>query len=254
MFRKLIALVTVALVLAACGQSEPDVLPEEPATVDELDAAVHSAALALLSGDTLPVAVIFFGLEDREEIVRYDWVDYRSETEEILAVTRHLDRTETVALSLTQGEWAEARISDAESYNWRAAMDLGAVSDETWVLARLLDMTTQETREVTEHDAGLAVTVTRQGATDGSELWTLVIPEDSESVRANHQWIINPDGVLQFYRQYQETTPLDGGVGAMVFEFGVENDDPEPIFVPELGTPLLLSDMGIPPALLDIEE
>jgi hypothetical protein len=121
-------------------------------------------------------------------------------------------------------------------------------------LGQLLDMTSQVTPEFADHDATIAQIATRQGATDGSELWTLVEPRDAENALTTRQWIINPDGVLQFYRLYTEPLLLDGDIGAIVYEFGVVDEVPDPVIIPELGSQLRLAELGIPDALLDIEQ
>ena len=47
---------------------------------------------------------------------------------------------------------------------------------------------------------------------------------------------------------------VEGGVGAIVMEYGVEDEDRDPVVIPDLGTKLRLDDLGIPEALRDLEE
>ena len=83
-------LVCLALLLAACGSNEPTAGPPEPVTIAELDAKVQGSASALLQREAIPIAVIYFGFEDREQIVRYDWIEYRPGGD-LLAVTNFLN-------------------------------------------------------------------------------------------------------------------------------------------------------------------
>jgi hypothetical protein len=80
-------IITVALLgglVAGCSSSEPQVPPADSTTVAELDAAVRAASQALLDRPSVSMAVIYFGREDREEINRYEWIDYRSNAPEEL--------------------------------------------------------------------------------------------------------------------------------------------------------------------------
>ncbi len=249
-------LITIALtssLLAACGGNEPTAGPEEEATIAELEEAVGGAAMALLENESVPIAVIYFGYDDREQIVRYDWIDYRSNGD-VLAIYNYLVSVDTIGLSRSQSQWSMARISAEETSPWEAEPTLGTVRETLPTIGQLIVMTEAATAEFNPTNPSLANQVTRQGASDGSELWSLVVPRDAETTLVTAQWIISPDGLLQFHRLFSEATPLSSRAGTIIYEYGIDDKGPDPIIVPQQGTSLVLNDLGIPQALLDIEE
>lgn len=250
---RLVAVFAIVLLLAGCGgSSQPTAGPEEPATVAELDAAVQAAAQALLGSESLPIAVVYFDFTDREKIVRYEWIDYRRGGA-VLAIDNELDASGAAALSRSDGAWRTASATADLAEPWRASPDLGEPLNAIGSLALLDEMLDQTTPVATAHDADIDHEVVRQGASDNSELWTLTIPY-SDGLVTTRQWIINPDGVLQFHRIFTDAAPFAGNVGTIIFEYGVDDSDAGPIIVPELGTPLQLDELGIPETLRDLEE
>ncbi len=242
----------IALFSAGCGSSQPEVAPEVPATLEELDAAVTAAAGSLLARESIPIAVVYFGFDDREEIVRYEWIDYRPGGD-LLSVDKYLDRDLAIGLSRVANEWSLAKVAADETFAWRPEPVVGTPAEAVAAIGLLEEMSLQETSEFSEFDDTLRQTATRQSADDGSELWTLTVPLDAEAV-TTRQWIVNPDGVLQFYRVYTDRIIFTPDIGTIIYEYGVADDDPEDVYRPTLGDPLRLDDMGIPPALRDLEE
>ena len=238
-------LVCAALLLAACGSAESTAGPVEPVTIAELDTKVQASSSGLLQRELIPIAVIYFGFEDREQIVRYDWIEYRPGGD-LLAVTNFLNGEGAIGLARTGGVWRMAVESPQESTPWRAEPALGD-PDVVAAIEQLEAMTAQETPIGSESEA------TRQAASDGSELWTLLMPR-TDGLVDTRQWIVNGNGLLQFYRVFSEEPLLDGVVGAIVMEYGVEDEDRDPVVIPDLGTKLRLDDLGIPEALRDLEE
>ncbi len=240
----------LSLLLVACGTSEPTAGPEEPTTIAELDAQVRLSAQALLDKNSIPIAVIYFGFEDREEVVRYEWIDYRP-AGDILAVTQSLSQEGTMALARSGGVWRSAMDTPQGVAPWDEDQTLG--DSPVAVITQLEAMTTQTTPDSPPGEPGLTHEATRQLASDGSELWTLLVPHTDGPVETQ-QWIINPDGVLQFYRLYMDTPFLGADIGTMVVEYGVEDEDPDPVVIPDLGTRLRIDELGIPEPLRDLEE
>ena len=199
MIRTAIAIAVLASLLSGCGSDAPTTGPEEPRTVAELDAAVRAAAQKLLDRERVPIAVIYFGFDNPEQMVRYDWIDYRTDGR-LLAVSKYLISESSFGLSLEGGRWAMALVSAEETHPWREEPTLDTVESVVPAVQQLIEMTTRTTPESSEADAALMNEVTRQGASDGSELWSLVMPQDEDSTFATAQWLINPDGVLNFYR------------------------------------------------------
>lgn len=253
MTRTAIAIAVLASLLSGCGSDAPTAGPEEPGTVAELDAAVNAAAQKLLDRKRVPIAVIYFGFDEPEQMVRYDWIDYRTDGR-VLAVSKYLITESSFALSLDGGRWAIAQVSTEETHPWREEPTLGTIENVVPAVQQLIEMSTRITPESSEADTALMNEVTRQRDSDGSELWTLVMPRDEDSTFATAQWLINPDGVLNFYRVYSDAVPLTSRAGTVVYEFGAKDEEPDPLIVPELGTPLRLDDLGIPIALRNLEE
>ena len=95
--------------------------------------------------------------------------------------------------------------------------------------------------------------VTRQEDSDGNVLWTFQSAgSDPDVIGLAAQWMIQGNGVLQFYRVGSEVEPISGSSG-IVYEFGIDNDlgqlDP-----PVLGTSLDLESRGVPHELIDVTE
>ncbi|MDJ0952747.1 MAG: hypothetical protein QNJ81_03610 [Acidimicrobiia bacterium] len=242
----------VALLSAGCGSDQPEVAPAVPTTLEELDAAVTGAAGSLLARESIPIAVVYFGFDDREEIVRYEWIDYRPGGD-LLFVDKYLNRDLAIGLSRVANEWSRAQVAADETFGWRAEPVVGTAAEAVAAIGLLEEMSVQETAEFSEFDETRRQTATRQSADDGSELWTLTAPLDAEAI-TTRQWIINPDGILQFYRVYTDRIIFTPDVGTIIYEYGVADDEPEEVYRPTLGDPLRLDDMGIPEALRDLEE
>ena len=240
--RKHIAL-ALALILtvgiAGCG-NDITVGDVEPVTVTELDTAVQGAASAVLARAV--IAVIYFDAADPLRVLRYDWIDYRN-TGQALAVYQHLDSDYTEGLILDAGSWITALDSPSDSQPWQVDSVTGLAMERLPALDQLTRMaTTGRLDDVPE-------TATRQTASDGSQLWTLQTA-DADLV---YEWIISPSGLLNFYRVFS-SAGLESGAGTVIYEYGVSDADPDAIVVPAAGTPLLLDDLEIPPALRNLEE
>lgn len=248
---RILIAVALALLVGACGSSEPTAGPVEPVTIAELDAKVQATSQALLQRSALPIAVVHFDFIDREQVVRYDWIDYRPRGD-LLAVTNFLGEGGAVGLARSGGEWRMAVDSPDESSPWESRPELSGPPDVVSAIEQLEAMTTQQTPASSGSDDAQLYEATRQAASDGSELWTLITPI-GDGVVDTHQWIINGDGLLQFYRLYLESAP-QAGVGTVVVEYGVEDEERDPVIIPDLGTPLDLGGLGIPEALRNLEE
>jgi hypothetical protein len=252
---RIFMLVGLALTLVGCADSEPtEIAPPELTTVADLDAAVRTAAAALLEQEIIPVAVVAFAWDDPERITRYEWIDYRP-AGEVLAVNRDLEDQTTTAVSRANEMWTEARISAADTYPWQSESSLTTIPETVPTIGDLIAMTTQETPEFTERDPAVRHQATVQRASDGSELWTLVIPDAASAVVATRQWILNPGGLLQFHRISANDRSFSPEEQTVIYEYGIEEEDDElaPIIVPELGTDLVLDELGLPNSLRDIE-
>ena len=243
--------IALALLVGACGSNEPTAGPVEPVTIAELDATVQATSQTLLQRSALPIAVVYFDFADREQLVRYDWIDYRPGGD-LLAVTNFLNEQGAIGLARTGGEWQMAVESPDGSTPWEPRPELSGSPDVVSAIEQLEAMNTQQTPANPGSDQTLQYEATRQAASDGSELWTLITPI-GDGVVDTHQWIINGDGLLQFYRLYLESAP-QAGAGAVVVEYGVEDEERDPVIIPDLGTPLSLDDLGIPEALRNLEE
>jgi len=247
--------VGLVLLMAGCADAEPtEIAPVEPTTIAELDAAVSLAAEGLLEQGTIPIAVVAFAWDDPERITRYEWIDYRP-AGEVIAVSRNIDDETTAAVSRANEKWMGARISMGDTYPWRAESLSTTIPETVGAVGDLIAMTTQETPDFTERDPAVEHEATVQRASDGSELWTLVIPNAAGATVATRQWIINPGGLLQFHRISADDQSFSPEERTVVYEYGIEeeDDDPAPIIVPELGTELSLDNLGLPNSLRDIE-
>ncbi len=232
------------VVLVTACSSGTTVNPEEPATIGDLDAAVQTASRALLARDAIPIVAAYFGVDDTEKIIRYDWVDYRT-AGDVLAVFNFLDRSHIEGISHSGGRWMTALISAEETHPWQAD-SLGTPAEAIPAISRLEAMTTQQTADQS------GAVATRQTASDGSTRWALTTPRDDGTGSLTQEWIVNPNGLVQFYRVSSDAG-LGDGAGAIVFEYGVADAEPDPIIVPVEGTPLVLDELGIPQALRDVE-
>ena len=243
-FRICIA-IAVAMLLGACGPSEPTTGPVEPVAIAELDTAVRDSAQILLDRGSIPIAVIYFGFTNRDDVIRYEWIDYRPDGD-VLAVAKDLGGGGATGLARSAGEWRVAVESSEGSVEWRSEPALAANPDVVPIVSQLEAMATQVT------PASPPLEATRQEASDGSALWTLRSP-DEEAPVGTHEWIINPDGVLQFYRLFFNEPVLGEDIGTVVVEYGVADEEIEPVIIPELGTPLQLDGLGIPEPLRELE-
>lgn len=252
---RIIMIVGLALTVVGCADSEPtEIAPPEPTTIAELDAAVSVAAEGLLQQEIIPIAVVAFAWDDPERITRYEWIDYRP-AGAVLAVSRDIDDETTAAVSRANEKWMGARIAADDTYPWRAESSLTTIRETVAAVGDLIAMTTQETSEFTERDPAVKHEATVQRASDGSELWTLVIPNAAGETVATRQWIINPGGLLQFHRTSTDDQTFSPEEPTVIYEYGIEEEEEElaPIIVPELGTDLRLDDLGLPNSLRDIE-
>jgi hypothetical protein len=240
---RLSIVLTLAVLVTSCS-SGVTVNPEEPTTVAELDAAVQASSQALLAGAAVPIVAAYFDITDTEKIIRYDWVDYRTNGD-LLAVYNYLERTYVEGLSRSGGSWMTALISDDETHPWQPD-SLGTPAEAIPDIGRLEAMMTQSTAD------GTGVTAVRQTASDGSSRWAVTTPLESGTGSLTREWIINKDGLVQFYRISGDTGLVDGA-GSVVFEYGVSNAEPTALIVPAAGTALVLDDLGIPQALRDLE-
>jgi len=249
MLRRTLVIALAALSLAACSSDEVTVGPEEPGTVAEMDAAIRSAASALLSQESAPMTVVYFGFDEDKEVLRYDWVDYRPGGD-ILVITKHLSEDETRGYSRIDGVWSMASVTSEDSLVWTT--DVPEITGEETQpgIGKLLAMVGQDSTTSDVFDTEASV-VTQQGASDGSVLWTLVSPYRSGETMATQQWIISPNGVLQFYIFYTENAATE--YGTIIYEFGAGHQTTDPVTAPELGMPLRLDEFEIPDALRDLE-
>ena len=250
MQHRIIMLVGLILLLAACSTGAPAAEPGEPVTIAELDAKVQLSATALLERESIPIVVIYLSSEDQNEIVRYEWIDYR-QGGDILAVTKPLNEEGASAVARSEGEWRSAADTPQGASLWEADPSLG--ENPVAVIAELEAMTTQATPIGSEDNPGTTYEALRQVASDESELWTLLISR-TDGPNEAQQWIVNPDGLLQFYRLSSDPPRFGEGIGTIVVEYGVTEEDPEPVAIPELGTPLLLDELGIAEPLRVLEE
>jgi len=237
--------VAVALLLglsaAACSPNEVTIGPEEPVETAHVDAAVSNAAQELLERESIPIAVLYFDAENPEEVVRYDWIDYRPGGD-VLAVYRYLDRDQTIALSLVDGVWMTALDSERDDSAWEVDTTLTQPEDVVPAIGVLNGMSEQATLTAIPTEA------IRQTASDGSELWTLNIGDDA----VVSEWIVSPGGLLQFYRVFDSAGHGDG-VSTITHEYGIGDDEPGPVVAPIEGNPLQLDDLAIPTALRGLE-
>ena len=252
MFRRLLFIILVSISLASCSSTnQVTVGPEEPGTIADMDPAVQAAAANLLLQDSAPMAVIYFGFDDRDEVMRYDWIDYRP-TGDLLVITKDLGNDETSGYARIDGVWSTSLVTADESILWTTEVPDATAEDTMPGIDQLLAMTGQDSNQVYRFETETK-TVFRQGASDGSELWTLIISHENDEVLATQQWIISPEGVLQFYRFFAEDAAALGSYGAIIYEFGAGDETTEPVTAPEMGTPPRLDEFRIPDALRDLE-
>lgn len=234
---RLVVGLATTLLVAGCASNDVTVGDVEPATVAELNTAVHDASSALQAKESIPIAVIYFTEEEPERAIRYEWIDFRRGGQ-ALAVYRDLETEHTVAVSLSTGGWMNA----TDTQPWQPDSSPETAFERIPAVA-LLGRLSGEDISTT-----ITPTITRQRASDGSELWTL--REDGGAT--TREWIINPEGLLQFYR-ISNPEGLDLGASKIIYEYGVSDEDPAPIVVPEPESSLDLDELEIPPALRSLD-
>jgi hypothetical protein len=251
----ILAILAIGMVAtAACsGADEPGVTvgPQEPATMAEVDAAVAAAAQVLLDANGIRITAVYFGVEEPEQAARFDWLEYRSDGDFFLVQNQREPRL-VEAFIQVDGELFTATTTGESDEPWSA---LGAQPDR---LEELLDLLTllatiaEQPSQLVAQGAGPSQ-VSRQQDSEGNVLWTYrVDSSDGDIIEFAAQWLINGDGVLQFYRVGSEAEPISGSSG-IVYEFGVA-DDLEPLDPPVLGSQLDLEERGVPGELIDVTE
>ena len=158
-----------------------------------------------------------------------------------------------MGLARTGGEWRSAAEWPGDSTPWQIDSALSESTAAVPVVEQLEAMKMQSTPQGPSDGSNATYDASRQEASDGSVLWTLLLPRADDEVETQ-QWIVNPEGILQFYRLFLDMPPLGEDVGTIVVEYGVEDVDPEPVIIPDLGTKLRLNRLGIPDALQNLEE
>ena len=250
---RLVVFATCVVATAACSTSdEPDatVGPHEMATVAELDAAVAPAAQALLDAQGLVITAVYFGIEDPEQASRFDWLEYRAEGD-FFVVYNQRDPRHVEAFIQVGTELYTATTADQQDEPWSALGPQPVPPAEFLDLLTILTTMAEQPSKVL--DGAGDGEVTRQQDSDGNVLWSFRRDgSDPDVIEWAAQWLINGDGVLQFYRVGSDVKPIDGSSG-IVYEFGIA-DDLGPLEAPVLGTALDLEARGVPSEIIDIGE
>ena len=238
--------VVLALAATACGfgESSATSIPVEPTTREDLDAAVVAAASELLASPQVTVAVVYYAFDNPEEIVRYTWIDYRTDGE-VLVFENYLEENRQEASVRVNGEWWAASGDDP----WHTTADLGAPEDVIATISELGTMANQGSLPSSGEDSGEVGEASVQTGIDKSHLWRIVF-EDGAGNGVSHEWIVNNDGILQFERLVSAGEPISGA-GALVLEY-TAGSDPDPIGSPEPGSSLEIGKMGMPGELIEI--
>lgn len=239
----------VVLLLAACGgdeESDATLGPPQAMTIDDLDAAVRPAARALLDAAGLEATSIYFGFDDPEEVVRYDWFDYRANGDNTFVINRLDEATAVVRV----GNMSYTAASGKEAAPW----SLGEATADVLPPRDTVEQLAQGSILAMPADSPTLFTVTRREAEDGSNVWRFAgIADDGVTEVALFEWIIDRDGVLWFSRIESDQMPLLGSTRAMVTRYAIPDRD-EPIQPPTLGAPLDLESLGVPEELRDLDE
>ncbi len=250
----LAALSFVLVVTTACSASgEPEVTvgPQESSTVAELDAGVAPAAQALLEAPGLRITAVYFGFADPEQATRFDWLEYRAEGN-FFAVYSELDPRRVEAFIQVGEELYTATITAQADEPWSALGLQPKPPTEFLDLLALLTAIAEQPSMLVDGEPAESE-VTRQQDGDGNVLWTLREKgSNPDVIGLAAQWLINGDGVLQFYRVGSDVEPIAGSSG-IVYEFGIA-DDLDPLEPPALGTPLDLEERGIPSELIELDD
>ncbi len=225
--------------------------PQESVTIDELDAAVGAAAQVLLDAGGLRITAVYFGIADPEQAARFDWLEYRAGGDYFLVLNER-DPRNVVAYLRTSDEVYTAAIRDETDIPWAALGGTTEPPDDPIELLSILAAIAEQPSSTVGGDVSGAA-VTRQQDSEGNLLWTYRKDSpDPNVIEFGAQWLINGDGVLQFYRVGSDVEPISGSSG-IVYEFGIA-DDLEPFEPPAPNTPLDLEARGVPEALIDISE
>lgn len=252
---RLVALsLVIVLTAAACSASdEPEVTvgPLEAATIAELDAGVAPAAQALLDASELRITAVYFGVANPEQATRFDWLEYRAEGDFFLVYNQRDPRRIEAFIRVGQ-EMYSAVTTDQGDEPWSAMGTQSEPPVEFFDLLAILNTMGDQPSTLVGGDTA-AGRITRQQDSDSNVLWTFR-KDGSEAnvIELGAQWLINGDGVLQFYRVGSDVEPIAGSSG-IVYEFGIA-DDLEPLEPPVLGAPLDLEARGIPSELIDMGE
>lgn len=251
---RLAVLALCVVITAACsGAGEPDVTvgPQEPATIAELDAAVAPAAQVLLDAGGIRTTAVYFGVEQPEQAAGFEWLEYRTEGDFFYVQNQREPRLVEAFIQVDE-ELFTATTTGESDEPWSALGPQPDTVEELLDLLTLLAAIAEQPSQLVDQGDGPSQ-VSRQQDSEGNVLWTY--RRDSSAgdiIEFAAQWLINGDGVLQFYRVGSEVEPISGSSG-IVYEFGVA-DDLEPLDPPVLGSPLDLEERGVPGELIDVTE
>lgn len=251
---RLVAVAVAIVATAACsGNDGPEVTvgPQESSTAAELDASVSPAAQVLLDAAGLRITAVYFGVVDREQAARFDWLEYRTGGDFFVVYNQRDPRRVEGFIQVDQELYSATTTTEGDE-PWSALGPQPLPPAEFLdLLALLTEMAEQPSALVAGEPGGSEVT--RQQDSDGNVLWTYRKDgPDPDVIELAAQWLINGDGVLQLYRVGSDVEPIAGSSG-IVYEFGIA-DDLEPLDPPVLGTQLDLEARGVPGELIDISE
>lgn len=254
-----IATVVTALALAT-GCSGEDAAPgtsgpPQPTTVEELDAAIRPAAVALLDAPGFETTVLRFGEE--RKLDKTTWLDYRSAGQHVsflATIGGTFDRIGHSAWIQVGGEryCATSGISSCGVgeggtdglWTRRGPAPTGPEVDRIPIGLDLAAMAEGSTLNSAAEVPDVAMELTKQVMADGGTVWTWTAPFlDGDATRS---WTVDRDGVLVAHSLRSETVPIDlVAATALEFEFTIV-ENPAPIVPPDVGSALDLAKLGLP--------
>lgn len=233
----------------ACTDAAKKERDPEPTTIEELDAAVQSAAQTLLDAPGLEVTTRWFD-EDGNH-VRTDWLDYRSDGTFMLvnqSLSGTLDQMAWIQLAndrfcATSGAGFYCDIEDPKTNEPWARYDQTAVDLNSTQIPISLDLVATATASTADGVPTADLEASRQAGPDGAIVWTVDAPLGE--TRVTREWTIDAAGFLRSYTAGSDTGLPFGLYSKTQFDF-VTVADPSPVDPPTVGTPLDLSALDLP--------
>lgn len=238
-----IALLATVLLVGGCSGSEPvsKTQTSPPTAAEELDAAVRAAARALI--DVPGASATEFTYGDGGTLSTTRWLQWSANGDVILVVAGIAD---VGGLVQVRGNLMVASSGAAGDKSWgREAPPLESRGDPG--VAFNLDLPAMANGSILRSLDGMAVAevqVTSEATADGGILWSLSNP--LRGATATREWLIDAAGVLRYYSLTSDSTePVFEAFTSVEAQFDPVSE-PAPVLLPEEGTSLDLTQLGLP--------